>query len=83
MIVTRRDPDTVLGPRPCTFCEESTGYIFIWGFAENQADMVLCYECALRLKRILIEDLLELSSGYRNGVTPKIERVKGMSWSTK
>jgi hypothetical protein len=80
MIVMNQE-DSVLGPRACTYCEKTMGYIFIYGFAEDGANLFLCCKCALRLKKILLADICELASGYRGGklvAAPKIETVKGM-----
>jgi hypothetical protein len=55
----------------CTCCETSMGYISIHGFngygVGKGPDMFLCRSCALRLKSIVIADMMELATGYREG----------------
>lgn len=50
----------------CTCCKTSMGHIWIHGFNEA-GDMLLCRDCALRLKSIVIADVCELATGYWEG----------------
>jgi hypothetical protein len=67
MLVMKRERNSVLGPRTCTNCAKGMGYILIMGYGGDAFDLWLCGKCGLQLKSLLIEDLLELSTGYRNG----------------
>ena len=51
----------------CASCDELDSVIEMHGYAEGQASIFLCQNCALQLARKLMEDLCEVLTGDRHG----------------
>jgi hypothetical protein len=64
----RKPVDAVLCEfkQACVACEERLAEIYMWGYAENHAHVMLWPRCALQLARKLLEDLCA-AEGDRRG----------------
>lgn len=51
---------------PCVACKTRLAEIYMWGYAQKHAHIILCPPCALQLARKLLEDLCAVE-GDRSG----------------